>query len=92
DDKITSTATDLTKLKTTLGEVQNYTVSSAGFNNGWGGIKDLAGKVLGSTSRGFAITVFNGNNIASHTSYDTYGSTAAATNFVNAVNALADGT
>ncbi|HAV2962718.1 TPA: hypothetical protein JH903_003115 [Acinetobacter baumannii] len=92
DGKVKTTATDLTKLKSTLGDVQNYTVSSAGFNNGWGGIKDLSGKVLGTTTRGFAITVFNGNNIASHTSYDTYGSTAAATNFVNAVNALADGT
>ncbi|MDC5355693.1 carbohydrate binding domain-containing protein [Acinetobacter baumannii] len=92
DGKVKTTATDLTKLKSTLGDVQNYTVSSAGFNNGWGGIKDLSGKVLGTTTRGFAITVFNGNNIASHTSYDTYGSTAAATNFVSAVNALADGT
>lgn len=92
DGKINSTATDLTKLKTTLGDVQNYTLSSAGFNNGWGGIKDLSGKVFGTTTRGFAITVFKGNNIASHTSYDTYGSAANATNFVNAVNALADGT
>ncbi|EPX6842835.1 interleukin-like EMT inducer domain-containing protein [Acinetobacter baumannii] len=92
DGKLRTTATDLIKLKSILGDVQNYTLSSAGLGAGWGGIKDLSGKVLGTTSRGFALTVFKGNAIASHTSYDTYGSAAAATNFVNAVNALADGT
>ncbi|HCW3892783.1 TPA: carbohydrate binding domain-containing protein [Acinetobacter baumannii] len=92
DGKLRTTATDLTKLKSILGDVQNYTLSSAGLGAGWGGIKDLSGKVLGTTSRGFALTVFKGNAIASHTSYDTYGSAAMATNFVNAVNALADGT
>ncbi|EOD6067747.1 interleukin-like EMT inducer domain-containing protein [Acinetobacter baumannii] len=92
DGKLRTTATDLTKLKSILGDVQNYTLSSAGLGAGWGGIKDLSGKVLGTTSRGFALTVFKGNAIASHTSYDTYGSAAAATNFVNAVNALPDGT
>ncbi|HFQ7450143.1 TPA: interleukin-like EMT inducer domain-containing protein [Acinetobacter baumannii] len=92
DGKLRTTATDLTKLKSILGDVQNYTLSSAGFGAGWGGIKDLSGKVLGTTSRGFALTVFKGNAIASHTSYDTYGSAAIATNFVNAVNALPDGT
>ncbi|EOJ2811103.1 interleukin-like EMT inducer domain-containing protein [Acinetobacter baumannii] len=92
DGKLRTTATDLTKLKSILGDVQNYTLSSAGLGAGWGGIKDLSGKVLGTTSRGFALTVFKGNAIASHTSYDTYGSAAMATNFVNAVNALPDGT
>ncbi|WP_052209183.1 interleukin-like EMT inducer domain-containing protein, partial [Acinetobacter sp. A47] len=94
DDKLTSTSTDLTQLKSVLGEVTNYTVSSiGGGQSGFGGIKDLAGKVQLQATRGLTLCTFKGNALGDiRRVFDTHASAVNATNLINTINAIPDGT